>query len=144
MKKYYLAHQFKYRFFVREQELRLEKEYNIILDNPFYDAAKRQDIEIADKGIKRKFSKIDCDEIVGNDLSMIDNADGIVSIIIDDESLGSYMEIFYCSHDLYKPVYLICPVDKIRNHIWIRKFATKRFKNITDFEKWLIKKELKK
>jgi len=138
MKHYYLAHQLKHRFLVREIELQLEKKFNIELVNPFYDG-KRRDIQKLDKGnFKRTdFSLKDAKKIVENDLKAIDRSDGIVSIIIDIESIGSYMEIFYGYHVLHKPVYVISPDVKIRKHIWIKSNSTKQFSSITNFEKWL-------
>ena len=135
----YLAHQFKHRHVVREFELYLEKRYSIILDNPFYSSNSRQDIEMADKGIEREFTDEDVNRIVENDLRMIRDNNGILAIIIDQEALGSYMEIFYCARMLQRPVYVICPERKIREHIWIRKHSSMRFESVGQFEEWLKK-----
>jgi nucleoside 2-deoxyribosyltransferase len=136
--KLYLTHQFKYRHIIREIELDIEKKYNIILDNPFYDADKRQDIEKADNGIQREFTQQDCIDIVNNDLNMINESDGVLAIISDEETLGSYMEIFYCAFVLNKPVYMICPLNSIRKHIWIRCFSCEQFEDLIKFEEWLM------
>jgi len=144
MKKFYLAHQFKYRFFVREIELQLEKDFNIELINPFFDS-KRKDIEQLNNeniklAVRLKYSDKDATKIVKGDLSLIDKSDGIISIIVDSESIGSYMEIFYCGFVLHKPVYIIAPNIKIRKHLWIRCCSTKQFASVNSFKKWLKKK----
>jgi nucleoside 2-deoxyribosyltransferase len=144
MKKYYLAHNFLTRKLRRKWELKIEAKYNIILDNPFYDNPHRaMEMHILD-GYKdgsteqnAYLSNRDENSIVNDDLEKIRKSDGIIALA-NDVRVGTLMEIFYASHVLRLPVYVL--TRKYYNHPWIKKFATKRFRNMKELEEFIAEK----
>ena len=143
MKTYYLAHPFSQRKSIRQFELYLETNYNINLDNPFYDNTQRNDMDKLDgmkEGSKEQreyFKNRDTTTLVGDDLTMIRKSDGIVAFVTIT-GLGTPMEIFFAAYILHIPVYII--TSQYAYHPWIKKFATKIFSSWSEFELW-IKKE---
>ena len=141
MKMWYLAHQLSNRQKVRKIELRLENDYKINLLNPFYDTG-RQDVKDLDSGkIKSRydFTLQQCKDTVENDLQWIRNSDGMLCILTGDGgAIGSFMEMFYASIILEKPLYLVCPLVVIRKHLWIRALCFKIFRNIKELEAYFI------
>jgi len=139
---FYLAHNFYDRKMLRKWELKLETKYNISLANPFYDND-RNDIKELDKLKDRSkeqreyLRKRDIDLIVEGDLEMIRKSDGVVTML-NSPSFGTPMEIFFASKVLHIPVYII--TKKYTYHPWIRKYATKIFKNRTEFESFVKQK----
>jgi len=115
MKKYYLAHNFLTRKLRRKWELKIESRYNIALDNPFYDNPHRaMEMNILD-GYKDSspeqneyLSQRDENSIVNDDLEKIRKSDGIIALA-NDVRVGTLMEIFYASHVLRLPVYILTP-----------------------------------
>lgn len=142
--KLYLAHNFGSRKKMRKWELRLEREYYIILDNPFYDSD-RSDVENLDRmkdGSKeqRKYfeshlSTKHINRIVDGDLECIRKSDGIVAYVKGSIGIGTQMEIFFAARVLQIPVYII--TKKWANHPWIQKYATEIFIYKKDFEKFI-------
>jgi hypothetical protein len=143
MKQFYLAHQFKYRHEIKIIQIELESEYNIKLINPFYDTG-RNDVMKLDSGKKILRSIKECKELVDSDLTWIKNSDGMLCIIYDRDSLGAFMEIFYASKILGRPVYLVSPVESIRKHSWIRALSFKIFKSIEELELYFFENEMVK
>lgn len=144
MKMWYLAHQLSNRQAVRKIELRLENDYKINLLNPFYDTG-RQDVKDLDTGkIKSRydFTMQDCKNTVESDLMWIRNSDGVLCILKDGNAIGSFMEIFYASVILDKPVYLICPSAIVRKHLWIRAICFKIFRSIKELEVYFIMNDM--
>ncbi len=140
MKMWYLAHQLSNRQQIRKIELRLEKKYKINLLNPFYDTG-RQDVKDLDTGkIKSRydFTLQECKNIVENDLMWIRCSDGVLCILRDGNAIGSFMEMFYASMILEKPVYLVCPLSIVRKHLWIRALCFKIFHSVKELEDFLI------
>jgi len=144
MKKYYLAHNFLRRKIVRRWELKIEAKYNIILDSPFYDNPRRaMEMQILDgykDGSPKQnayLSNRDEHSIVDDDLEKISKSDGIIALA-NDVRVGTLMEIFYASHMLRLPVYVL--TRKYYNHPWIKKFATKRFRTLKELEGFIEKK----
>lgn len=139
----YLAHNFLTRKKIRKWELRIEKKYNVNLDNPFYDNPERaEEMLILD-------SLIDCSRkqrsylstrssysIVEDDLEKIRKSDGIVAIL-NDVRIGTPMEVFYASRVLRIPVYVV--TRKYAAHPWVIELATKIFAGKKEFEKYLAK-----
>lgn len=138
MKQYYLAHQLKHRHKVLEIQKYLEYYLGITLINPFYDI-ERKEIQDMDNGIINRFDipMKRCIEIINDDLEKVRSSDGIVCILMDIETLGSYMEIFYASYVLGLPVYLISPNKKLRNHVWIKVMCYKIFSSVKQFEDYV-------
>jgi len=69
-------------------------------------------------------------DIVQADLRQIEISDGIIAFL-KSPSIGTSMEIFFCSYILHKPVFVI--TEKSFKHAWIMALATARFKNLDDF-----------
>ena len=151
MKKYYLAHNFNDRYEIRNIELYIEKRYNIELLNPFFDQKRNDLVSSKEKNrheIKRKFKKLtikECENIVERDLKSIRKCDGLISII-NNESIGTSMELIMCAYVYRMPIYVI--TTKCNHHPWIRYLVKnsngKIFKHLSDFEEWLTKEGLKK
>lgn len=148
MRKFYLAHNFGNRKMIRKWELRIEKKYNLILENPFYDSD-RSDIKIFDKMKDGSKEQAECfrirntkeqvDLIVDGDLRLIGKSDGLVAYLETSKKfsrmIGTPMEIFYAARILKIPVYVI--TKRFAYHPWVKKFATEIFKNRTEFEKFV-------
>lgn len=144
MKMWYLAHQLKYRQAVRKIEIRLENTYKINLLNPFYDTGRVDLDKLVSGEIKTPYDLTlqECKNTVENDLQWIRNSDGLLAIIKDHETIGSFMELFYASMILEKPVYIVCSDKSIVNHLWIRALSFKVFKNIKELESYFIENEM--
>ncbi|OLC92381.1 MAG: hypothetical protein AUI92_05355 [Thaumarchaeota archaeon 13_1_40CM_3_38_6] len=136
--KLYLAHPILDRDWVRIEELKMEKEFDIELVNPFYDAAERKDIQDIDSGKKGiNDPNLNAKKIVEGDLKAIDNADGIVALVTEKASVGVYCEIFYNSHVLKRPTYLIITDPSKFTHPWLVYYGSKRFHSLDEFKEWL-------
>jgi hypothetical protein len=57
------------------------------------------------------------------DLLKIDEADGVVAAMVDQNMIGTIMEIFYTSYVHHKPVFAYTPGDRERKHPWIRNLC---------------------
>lgn len=140
MKTFYIAHNFFDRKMIRKWELKLEAKYNINIDNPFYDCD-RSDIKRLDQMkdnskeqleyFKKRNTKEQVDLIVDGDLDMIRKGDGLITML-NSPSFGTPMEIFFAARILRIPVYVI--TSKYTYHPWIQKYATRIFRNKTEFE----------
>jgi len=144
VKTLYIAHNFLTRKKIREWELKIEKKYNINLDNPFYDnPARIAEMLVLDKckDMSRKqrdyLSSRDSNDIVNDDLDKIRKSDGLVTIITK-ASIGTSMEIIWAARILHIPVYII--TTNYCYHPWIILHATKMFKNRKEFEAFIKKK----
>lgn len=153
MKKYYLAHSFILRNIVRQWQLVIEKEYDMILINPFYrnkwemEQIKKMESlpdEQQDKGLP-EWSILDCLRIVEEDLNLIRQSDGLVSFF-DRPTIGTCQEIFAAAYLYRIPVYVI--TGKYDKHPWIRALVSlsngKIFKTMKEFREWLEERGLKK
>ncbi len=133
----YLAHASVDRHRVREIELRLEKELGIDLRNPFYDK-EHVNIRRVDSGEIVRNSQQDADRIVADDLEFIDSCDGLLAIFGKEPQpwIGMPMEVFYNSHVLRHPTYIVIENERFRNHPWLMKYATRTFDSIEGFSEW--------
>ena len=134
----YLAHSFDRRHEFRILELELEKNYNLNLLNPFFDAMGRKDRRMILSKNSRdttsfKRTQTDCEELVYRDLHNIDNRDGLLTII-HEPSLGTAFEISH-AHKTGKLVFVIS--EKYVEHPWIRIYADYRFRTLDEFISWL-------
>ncbi len=140
MKILYLAHNFELRKGIRKWELKIEHKYNIKLDNPFYDAAQRTEMAILDtmvEGSKEQreyFKNRDTTSLVEDDLEKIRKSDGLVAFA-NQTRIGTPMEIFFAARILRIPVYIITKTYPY--HPWIKKHATRVFKNRVEFERFV-------
>jgi len=131
--KYYLAHPIKDRSWVRKKELVIESDTGIELVNPFYDDD-RHDISDIDNGITHEFSiDIDFEKIVRNDLSHIDNSDGVVAVITESKTVGTIMELMY-ARMTDKNVWIICMDNELFSHPWLRYVSDNKI--YRSFEEW--------
>ena len=148
--KLYIAHNFHDRHKIRKIELRIEADFKIELDNPFYDND-RNDIEALDKlpeggeeqkaYFRERNTKEMCESIVEGDLDMIRKADGLFTIITA-ASIGTSMEIIWAARVLRMPVYIV--TKNYYYHPWIQKHATRRFKTLREFRQFLTEMGLKR
>ena len=117
--KLYLAHPAPDRDWIRKQELFIEERYPITLINPFYDT-ERKDMVDVDSG-KRALAaaSLDYSAIVENDLSAIDEADGLLAIITSNISIGTHMEMWY-AYTNHIPIFTICFEQSRIAHPWVR------------------------
>jgi hypothetical protein len=143
----YLAHSFERRHEIRIIELELERNFNLNLHNPFFDAMARKDRRVIISKNKNigtgecfKRSQKDCEELVYRDLSNIDNRDGLFTII-NEPSLGTAFEISH-AHKTGKLVIVVS--ERFSEHPWIRIYADHRFKTLDEFMMWLKKNGYKK
>lgn len=105
----YVAHKFETRHEVRKLELELEKNYNLKLENPFYDTT-RNDIEELDKidlildekekaaAFKEYYKNRNTDtksmDIVSGDLQMVAGCQGVIAFM-ESTNVGTPMEVFF-------------------------------------------------
>jgi hypothetical protein len=144
MKTWYLAHQLKNRQAIRKIQKYLESNYKINLLNPFYDTGRTDVVKLDVGEIKSRydFTLDECRRTVNDDLMWIRNTDGVLCILKDGDAIGSFMEVFYASKIMAKPVYLICPVMKVREHLWMRALTFKVFKNVKELEAYFIENDM--
>lgn len=139
-RKFYIAHSILERFEVKEMCKRLQA-MGIETINPFYlpDGSwrpERPEIRKIDEGKLDPYfiqNRAKAKAIVEADLRHIEEADGVIAFL-KEASIGTAMEIFYCSWVLHKPVYVI--TEKAFKHAWIMALATERFKTEEHFKKW--------
>jgi hypothetical protein len=120
---YYLAHPIRDRLEIRQWELKVESELELILINPFYDL-EREDIKELDAGITRvNDGALNYRELVERDLAAIRKSRGIVAILTQNVTVGSLMEVFYNAYVLGRPTYLIIEKEEFKKHPWLRYVA---------------------
>lgn len=132
----YLAHNLNDRHEVRNVELAIESILNVDLRNPFYDRDRTHIKKIDNKECDRfDFTLSECYNIVKHDKEMIDESEGIVAVISENEChVGTILEIAYAYH-CHKMIYIIS--NKFYNHAWLRVYATDRFRNWKSFIRFL-------
>lgn len=135
MKKFYLAHPFDSRDYIRDWEQEIEKKFGIELLNPFYDVKDRTDIEKIDGGRNERYKEIVPSELVERDVQYILKNDGLVGIVDGALSYGTIMEIVY-ANIFRKQVYLIV-TNGHQEHPWLVHHATRIFTSFEEFENWL-------
>ena len=161
MLSYYMAHPFGDRLRLRLEEKRIERKTGLVLVNPFYDVAGRTDVKEFDKLAKRmkefdKFSKrtklkdsverqkwvsswgvsmkaTTPKEVVERDLRVIRQTDGVLAFFTDKISVGTPMEVFYNSHIVKHPTYLIIEDKTKMGHPWLVYHATAIFTSVDEF-----------
>jgi len=135
MKKFYLAHPFDSRTVIREWELRVEKQFDVELLNPFYDIEDRTDVEERDAGRAERYEKIIPSDLVERDIQYVLKSGGLVGIVDGSVSYGTIMEIVY-ANIFRKPVYLIVTNGQYK-HPWLIHHASRIFLSFEEFENWL-------
>ncbi|MDO8460160.1 MAG: hypothetical protein Q7S74_03555 [Nanoarchaeota archaeon] len=121
---------------IREWELKIEKEFNIELANPFYDRdgeGGREDIAAWDQGLKPQKDDDYEFKLVQKDIGLIGTCDGVVAIVDGNLSYGTIMEMVY-GNILKKPVFIIC-TNKSNDHPWFVYHGTKIYNSFDEFEK---------
>jgi nucleoside 2-deoxyribosyltransferase len=139
-RKFYIAHSIIEREHVKGICLKLQA-IGIETFNPFYLAdgswrPERPEIKRIDEGKLDPYyikNKSKANGIVEADLRLIEAADGIIAFL-KSPSVGTSMEIFFCSYILHKPTFVI--TEKAFKHAWVMALATERFKNLDDFMRW--------
>lgn len=144
MKILYLAHNFLTRKNIRKWELKMEKKYNINLDNPFYDNPDRaEEMKILDsytdcsREQRNYLSTRSSKNIVEDDLEKIRKSDGLVAVM-NDVRVGTPMEVFFAARVLRIPVYII--TISYRYHPWVAEYATQIFSTLGEFEQFVKRK----
>ena len=77
--------------------------------------------KIIDTEVEQRY---ETNEIIDRDLWDIRNADILIAVP-SVKSIGTWMEIFFAAHEIYIPVIVVADNNFIRNHYWVRKFASK-------------------
>lgn len=139
-RKFYIAHSVIERESVKGVCIKLQA-IGIDTMNPFYQPdgswrPERPEIKKIDEGKLDPYyikNKSKASGIVEADLRLIEVADGVIAFL-KSPSVGTSMEIFFCSYILHKPTFVI--TEKAFKHAWIMALATERFKNLDDFIKW--------
>jgi nucleoside 2-deoxyribosyltransferase len=139
-RKFYIAHSIIEREHIKQVCFKLQA-VGIETINPFYlpDGLwrpERPEIKKIDEGKLDPYyikNNQKAHDIVDSDLRRIELADGIIAFL-KSPSIGTSMEIFFCSYILHKPVFVI--TEKAFKHAWIMALATARFKNLDDFIRW--------
>ena len=122
--RFYLAHPIKDRHAIRDWELGIEKQFEIELLNPFYDATEISHIKEVDSGNKGVYDAgFNSAEIVEGDLEHIRNSDGVVAILTKNISVGTNMEIFFNAYVLKKPTHIIVEHPELAGHSWLRHLS---------------------
>jgi len=151
MLSYYMAHPFGDRLRLRKEELRIERKTGLNLINPFYDVEGRTDVRKFYKLSKTKGYKDKVERqkwvstwgvslattipkvIVERDLRIIRRANGMVAFFTDKISVGTPMEVFYNSHILKHPTFLIIEDKTKMGHPWLTYHATAIFTTVDEF-----------
>ena len=140
MTELYLAHPFNSRHKMREWELKMEKDCDINIINPFFDVV-REDKDIIDKKDvtlttqatrKDRYGLTDeqCAILVNRDVSMIKKAGASIAIIDGSLSYGTIQEMVY-AHKLGVPVYSVISNGHI-GHPWLRYHSTEAFPTLDE------------
>lgn len=135
--KLYFAHPILIRSLMREIELHIEEELNIELINPFYDTG-RTDIESIDTDNTNLWKEeLPSVEIVINDLTKIDESNGILAFLSRDVfTLGTIIEVWEGAMYMQKPIFIVTP--NLYNHPWLKFIQAMRdnieiFKDFDEF-----------
>ena len=144
--KLYFAHNFNNRKEFRELELKLEKELNIDLLNPFYDVPERKkemreldsrmtNAESRIKQFRNRFNRDsdDASEIVRRDLKNLAGCDGLFTIV-EKPSFGTALEIANATL-MKKDIYFISKIYS--DHPWIKIYVNYRFKTLKQFKSYI-------
>ena len=124
IKKVYLAHPYVRKDYGKVIQTKLE-DIGIEVINPF----ERVEQAIYDRKIKpgsiaTGLDEQDCNDIVEMDLQKIDESDAVVAYMPDGApSIGTFMEVFYASHVVRKPVVSYAPSDRQAHHPWVRYYS---------------------
>lgn len=124
MSKFYIAHKITIRHYVRDDICPFLHDCKIETVNPFYnsDGTIREDrpevkaIDDGQMGTYNIIGKNQAGDIVERDLEKIRKADGIIAII-EESSIGTSMEIFYCARWCKKPVFVV--TTGYAGHPWL-------------------------
>lgn len=135
--KYYLAHPFVNRKWIRTWEQGVEEEYGVELLNPFYDV-ERKDITEADiNGVATYEGNPNL--IVGNDTALLQSCRGFIAIITGAISYGTIMEIIYAYFCPEVEHIILLVTNGAELHPWFRYHATHIVTTFTALEE-LIRK----
>lgn len=139
--RWYLAHPFDSREYVRKWQIRIQKLFGVFFINPFYCKYNNEIWNENDKSSREYYKGLRYKMIVEGDINAIGHSKGMVAIIDVNKSIGTKMEILHC-YQMHKPIYIICTSgDEL--HPWLKYYATKIFKNFESFEKAVKKGEIK-
>ncbi len=134
IRKLYLAHPLLSRHRVRRWELKIEKDFNLELENPFYDKngpGGRDDTLARDNFKEIKKTPGYDERLVQNDLRLLGGCDGVLAIVDGATSYGTIMEIVH-GNILRKPVFIIC-CNGYEFHPWLKIYSEKIFKSVEEF-----------
>ena len=133
----YLAHPFDTRHWMRVWEKGFEKRTGVVLNNPFYDAPDREDVERIDAGRAERYEQLIASDLVLRDVKFILSNGGIVALIDGSISYGTIMEIVYAHiHNL--PVYTVV-TNGHENHPWLVYHSAMVFTSLGDFESFVLR-----
>jgi nucleoside 2-deoxyribosyltransferase len=98
---------------------------------------------VAEKPRSYQVSDEEAKAIVEGDLALMNQVDGMVAMLVGDQSIGTLMEIFYMAHVLRRPVFTLVKEDWKATHPWI-KYYTRVHRTldtlIADLRAWVVAK----
>ena len=142
--KFYIAHKITTRHSIRDDIIPFLHECGIETVNPFYnpDGTTRKDrpeIKSIDGGRLEEYGitrKVQSRDIVERDLEKIRKSDGIIAFI-EESSIGTAMEIFYCARWCKKPVFVV--TTSYSGHPWLIYLTTMSDGKLVKDKKELVK-----
>jgi len=135
--KLYFAHNFLQRKEFRKLELKLEKDLNIELFNPFYDdLSRKEEMEALDSGSNRWKNKLGggSEMIVKRDLKNLAECDGFFTYV-ENPSFGTTIEM--CNAVLMRKKYIILVSQKYYMHPWVKEYTTNAFQSLEEFSEFI-------
>ena len=128
MSRFYFAHKITTRHYVRDNICPALHKAGIETINPFYASdgsflSDRPEVKAIDAGRRTEygnFTKTKSKDIVEKDLEKIRNADGLIAYI-EQSSIGTSMEVFYCARWCKKPVFVL--TTSYNSHPWLVYYA---------------------
>lgn len=144
MVKFYIAHKITRRHYIRDDICPFLQENGIETVNPFYNSdgtirKDRPEVKAIDEGRMGEYDitrKVQSKDIVEKDLKRIRDSDGIIAVI-EESSIGTSMEIFYCARWCKKPVFVV--TTSYAGHPWLIYLTSMNNGKIVKNKKELVK-----
>jgi len=152
---FYIAHKITTRQYIRDDICPFLHEHGIGTINPFYNQdgttrKERPEIKAIDEGKMGEYDitrKVQSKDIVEKDLKKIRESNGIIAFI-EESSIGTAMEIFYCARWCKKPVFIV--TTSYTGHPWLiyltnmngGKITNNKNELVRAIKKWMKKNEV--
>lgn len=136
MNKYYLAHPFNSRKYIRKWQLEFEKRTGFKFWNPFYPKRKWENYTTKDTSTEEYYKRIkDVNGLVEDDLRFMGKCPGVVAIIDGALSYGTIQEIVWAN--IFKKIVYVISTNKQSLHPFLLYHATKTFDSFESFEEYI-------